>query len=1394
MAQYYNLVANANTICVDGQRVQLVVEDVDDSGSQQILTYTATPQNSEQARFSPQTINLGNQIPTTRLEQGPSVYIIKTNSIAETQELLKSNTVSSRVVSENIPSVVDNTGAKTENKTEGRQIQWIKVQDASTTTATKQNTLLQEKNQTIIVTKSTAQNNITPISPIYVNSGSLKCGLTDSKVLRIIQNKNRQLTNSGQTAAASQTPDGVNVKLTTMENRLQNSNVASSKPVSSVCGKAVNPVGQNVPIKSIRASNPNASHNTSHVRPVAMVIPEMSKTPLKAQGPEMVHLSEQIKQAKIKQMLLKQQLQSDQQKLQQNNVQRLLPNTLQTSVQTSLSSLKNSARSSITPNTTQPKARQASPSPQGQQMQKLPMAMSVSPTIHNTHNTIPMDIDTPECVQEKSYPTGQLHGQIPMVPLSPPLSVEHDNSSTESVAYLQKTISDPENTIVQHQIQGNTAKMLVMLATGEQRLITFDIPNEDCTVHDLLDQVKITFSGETSVSLVDDPTLGINYIVEAGYGTYDTSHDSNDHVDCNSTQEVVSSTTDSENSFKNTNVSDENSNPSLPINEEPILVKGLLALCPHCGYSSLYFHRCERCNTKFTKKIKSIPKEGWKLTGLPVDMFYKKNNERNTTKLERIERDGSTCKRTKGKGKAAASKPKVINKEPECLTISSDEEEEGKTKKIGTNSNAMLGNASNVFDEDVDTILDKEPIITNTSVFNPSCCDDDMNSEESNKAPFPLTALQCRTVRIGSYKYIPRERVVISRNGVKFGVPLLEDDQNFVTFNVEYNQIIKVLIHFGKTMPVLFFYTSTSTGAMIRELLGMQDPKGPYYDPAGRDHTHKRITLLPEELTNDSKIKLKNIFSPRGKMEELNPKEANDILLRASPKDNQQITSIMRRQSQSSLLNVVSDNGSIQTITVYPPPPAKGGIAINTEDYLCLAEDQFLNDVIIDFYLKYLTFEILSESDQHRTHVFSSYFYKRLTSPHAQAAENTTPMTPAAKRHARVQKWTKNVNIFEKDFIIIPINEHAHWFLAIICFPGLVGKVDMSAPSVSENDVKTPQKNKKMKEVKTKAVTIGCTTITPVPATITIDQPDDGSERDEAEGDDEEMEIDSEEEEEVDQPIQDMIQSIKVEPDVVEETIKVPCILIFDSLAGASRARVVATLRDYLSCEYVAKLGGEQIFSKDTIKGACPKVPQQSNFTDCGLYVLQYVESFFQNPIKNYILPIKILKTWFEEIVVTRKREELSKLLIKLMNATKGDRTIHLPSVNFPTQDGKLKPKSENQIDVKVTKSELENKRKPTADADTHISMSVVAESTESSNEVVNRTFQIIPYSPCISSNSTDSNPTEILTEPKTTRSSSETMSYLKSKRIPRLMLRTQTSDDPQAAKKHKGEPFNSCK
>ena len=160
----------------------------------------------------------------------------------------------------------------------------------------------------------------------------------------------------------------------------------------------------------------------------------------------------------------------------------------------------------------------------------------------------------------------------------------------------------------------------------------------------------------------------------------------------------------------------------------------------------------------------------------------------------------------------------------------------------------------------------------------------------------------------------------------------------------------------------------------------------------------------------------------------------------------------------------------------------KGGIAINSEDYLRPGEDQFLNDVI-DFYLKYLTLKVLSESDQHRTRMSNSYFYKRLTSPHAQAVESTVRLSAAAEMHARVQNWLKNVNIFQKDFIIIPINEHADCFLTIICFPGLVGKVSTHRTQPEENNVrKIVGKSKELKEVKLQAVTIGSTTITSVNA------------------------------------------------------------------------------------------------------------------------------------------------------------------------------------------------------------------------------------------------------------------------------------------------------------------------
>lgn len=59
-------------------------------------------------------------------------------------------------------------------------------------------------------------------------------------------------------------------------------------------------------------------------------------------------------------------------------------------------------------------------------------------------------------------------------------------------------------------------------------------------------------------------------------------------------------------------------------------------------------------------------------------------------------------------------------------------------------------------------------------------------------------------------------------------------------------------------------------------------------------------------------------------------------------------------------------------------------------------------------------------------YAFSSMFYTKLTE------------TKKSQSYELVKKWTKNVNIFEKEFIFIPINIGSHWSLVCIVRPGCI--------------------------------------------------------------------------------------------------------------------------------------------------------------------------------------------------------------------------------------------------------------------------------------------------------------------------------------------------------------------
>ncbi|CAH0749698.1 unnamed protein product [Diatraea saccharalis] len=844
----------------------------------------------------------------------------------------------------------------------------------------------------------------------------------------------------------------------------------------------------------------------------------------------------------------------------------------------------------------------------------------------------------------------------------------------------QQTLQHESNEVTsgpsEQQSEPQSAKMLIFLQNGEQRLITFTLPKESCTLQEVLEQVNVPFSEDTHIQCMQNTSSEIDYFVSVGSTTRIEEMLENHpmlvgDISSRSSPSVMPQPQSSEMSTPEKSQCPDNvsNSPESPGQRSPPprYVDGMLALCKSCGYTGFDFSRCQRCKRVFTEEPKSVP--------IASKKVEQKKKEQDKIPLEKQNICGEgiklnllkTTMKTVNNKTVQEKKPPRVRKprgkqpdpEPVILTLSSDEED---------SNSSMLSN------QHEHSISMKEPSLSEIEGGTPDSGigmdhDDHSRDEVLLSHQGVVTSLNCRTIRIGSYRYTPKEKVYISSKGIKIVAPSLKNETKDVALQIQLKEVVRMLVHFGKGLPVIFLYTMSKCGAYIRRVLDMSEDSGPYYNPMSKIDPYKRITLLPDALSEETKISFKSLLGK--KMDELNAKEANDILVRTCPKESNNVTKMATRSlSASSTSGVKSSNpAEIRQILIYPP--GKGGIPINTEDYMCLAQDQFLNDVIIDFYLKYLVHDVLTPLQREKTHIFSTFFYKRLTTKPSKVNKSSNPhewdgsLTPSQKRHARVKTWTKNVNIFDKDYIVVPINENCHWFVAIICFPSLDG-----CRSMIDNRTVIPQEIKKRE--RRSSMQIGNTTITPLnkqeQLTLSCDS-DNLSERDEAEAEesDLDMQCDSDEED-VEKPV------VEKKPEVQiigkNEPVKQPCILIFDSLAGASRSRVVATLRDYLTCEYQAKISQHKIFNKDNIKGSCPKIPQQNNFTDCGLYLLQYVEQFFKDPVLDYSLPIKQLANWFDEIVVTRKREEISILLKTLMHRYNPDSHLTLPDITFPTLNG----------------------------------------------------------------------------------------------------------------------------
>lgn len=121
-------------------------------------------------------------------------------------------------------------------------------------------------------------------------------------------------------------------------------------------------------------------------------------------------------------------------------------------------------------------------------------------------------------------------------------------------------------------------------------------------------------------------------------------------------------------------------------------------------------------------------------------------------------------------------------------------------------------------------------------------------------------------------------------------------------------------------------------------------------------------------------------------------------------------------------------NGDNETTLTYKH--RLGTIELHTESIKCLNPCYYLKDNIIQFYLAYLLDERCSDENSQRTHIFDTIFYQDIDKVFTDKVDK--------KKLKESRKWYRHINIFKKDFLIVPICKDDHWKVAIICYPNAV--------------------------------------------------------------------------------------------------------------------------------------------------------------------------------------------------------------------------------------------------------------------------------------------------------------------------------------------------------------------
>lgn len=298
----------------------------------------------------------------------------------------------------------------------------------------------------------------------------------------------------------------------------------------------------------------------------------------------------------------------------------------------------------------------------------------------------------------------------------------------------------------------------------------------------------------------------------------------------------------------------------------------------------------------------------------------------------------------------------------------------------------------------------------------------------------------------------------------------------------------------------------------------------------------------------------------------------------------------------------------------YPPQGARRA-TVDFQDLERLDDGEFLNDNLIGFALRRIEEEMAPEHKE-KVHFFNSYFYTALS---------TSKSGRRMFQYDAVKKWTKNKDLLEIPYIVVPINHDLHWFVAIICNLPNVGR---KAIGLEEDDHFTARSgvegalgesgrgssvlrealvNDSRDRVATEnfdKLSIGVGASSPAMSNM-FSFDEDGAVAGVAKGGETTSKTTS--------PSKARRNSKKRPVPLPRKyDTEQPTIITLDSF-GTAHTGEIAFLKDYVIAEAEDKRQME--ITRQDLQGVTAKgIPEQDNFCDCGVYLVGYLDAFARDP------------------------------------------------------------------------------------------------------------------------------------------------------------------------------------